>query len=105
MLIFLIVGMKSHSFHPGFIQESKINNFFYCVGPASFVWSQTPLVGWVASTCVHDDALAPGGGLSSAGVLKSKNSLISRDGSCQYASRAVSACTPKVSSIKARMAV
>jgi hypothetical protein len=50
----------------------------YCVGAACFVSSHTPLVGCGLSACVQD---LPSGEFSKAGVLKSKNSLISRDGS------------------------
>ena len=58
--------------------ESNREVYSYCVGPASLVWSHVPVVGWVASTCVHG---LPLGAFSIAGVVKSKNSLMSRVGS------------------------
>src|SRR5258708_9618901 len=60
--------------------------FFQKVGPASFVRSHTPLGVCVGSTVVQG---CPLGAVSSAGVLKSKNSFMSREGSFQKASRAV----------------
>src|SRR5258708_33950878 len=76
--------------------------FFQKVGPASFVRSHTPLGVCVGSTVVQG---CPLGAVSSAGVLKSKNSFMSREGSFQKASRAVSDGTLKVCSTKARIAV
>lgn len=53
---------------------------FYLVGPASCVWSQTPFVVCGLRTWVHG---FPSGAFNNAGVVKSKNSLMSREGSCQ----------------------
>jgi hypothetical protein len=54
----------------------------YIVGPASLVWSQVPLVVCGFNSCVQGVLLGP---VSDGGVevVKSKNSLMSREGSCQ----------------------
>src|SRR3954452_13150081 len=72
--------LKKGRAHCGLCSNGDTTFHGYIVGPTSFVSSHTPVLVCDFNTWTQG---VPPGPLSSAGVLKSKNSLMSREGSCQ----------------------